>query len=204
MSCGTQAQDFRPGDPDGAWLLRSSLWIITYLAVLPPARQPALSPVLRMPWRRPLLPNFPERAPAADAFTGVLPLPALPPGSSSLPGPTVSWLREELYPRRRPMSTPATIDFSTFMAEVSAPDPPGSIQCRRRLRHGRQHCHRPAHPALRPAPGPAPRQQGRHHRTAQPDRDGGFAACCHASPTARPARLRPPPLLPRESRPRSG
>ncbi|MGY3676707.1 hypothetical protein ACVWXU_000330 [Streptomyces sp. TE33382] len=26
MSCGTRAQDFRPGDPDGAWLLRSSLW----------------------------------------------------------------------------------------------------------------------------------------------------------------------------------
>ena len=25
MSCGTRVPDFRPGDPDGAWLLRSSL-----------------------------------------------------------------------------------------------------------------------------------------------------------------------------------
>ena len=27
MSCGTRAQDFRPGDPDGAGFLRSSLWM---------------------------------------------------------------------------------------------------------------------------------------------------------------------------------
>lgn len=27
MSCGTRVQDFHPGDPDGAWLLRSSLLI---------------------------------------------------------------------------------------------------------------------------------------------------------------------------------
>ena len=47
MSCGTRAQECRPGDPDGALLLRSSLWDQS-------------------------LPNFPVRASAADAFTGVL------------------------------------------------------------------------------------------------------------------------------------
>ena len=36
-------------------------------------RQPAPSPVLHLPWLGTPLPNFPVRAPAADAFTEVLP-----------------------------------------------------------------------------------------------------------------------------------
>ena len=81
MSCGTRAQDFGPGDPDGAWLLRSSLGdqlrtagtancsMACDSATL---RQPAPSPVLRLLWLRTPLPNFPVRASAADAFTEVL------------------------------------------------------------------------------------------------------------------------------------
>lgn len=85
MSCGTRAQDVRPGDPDGARLLRFfPLGSITYLLlVLLPAyysvtcdsatlRQPAPSPVLHPLWLRTPLPNFPVRASAADAFTEVL------------------------------------------------------------------------------------------------------------------------------------
>jgi hypothetical protein len=94
MSCGTRAQH-RPGDPDGAWLLRSSLWDQSLTerglrtagtALLRTAgdanysvacdsttlRQPAPSPVLHLLWLRTPLPNFPVRAPAADAFTEVL------------------------------------------------------------------------------------------------------------------------------------
>jgi hypothetical protein len=95
MSCGTRVQDFRPGDPDGAWFLRSSLWdqsltkrglhtagtallrtagdanysVASYSATL---RQPAPSPVLHLLWLRTPLPNLPVRASAADAFTEVL------------------------------------------------------------------------------------------------------------------------------------
>ena len=80
MSCGTRVQDFRPGDPDGAWLLRSSLWdqLLTYCWYCSVAcdsatlRQPAPSPVLRLLWLRTPLPNCPVRASAADAFTEVL------------------------------------------------------------------------------------------------------------------------------------
>jgi hypothetical protein len=92
MSCGTRVQDFSPGDPDGARLLRSSLWdqsltkrglrtagtallrtagdaycsVASYSATL---RQPAPSPVLHLLWLGTPLPNFPVRAPAADTFT---------------------------------------------------------------------------------------------------------------------------------------
>ena len=95
MSCGTRVHDFSPGDPDGARLLRSSLWdqsfterglrtagtallrtagdancsVASYSATL---RQPAPSPVLRLLWLGTPLPNLPVRASAADAFTGVL------------------------------------------------------------------------------------------------------------------------------------
>ena len=96
MSCGTRVHDFSPGDPDGARLLRSSLWdqsfterglrtagtallrtagdancsVASYSATL---RQPAPSPVLRtLLWLGTPLPNLPVRAPAADAFTEVL------------------------------------------------------------------------------------------------------------------------------------
>jgi hypothetical protein len=87
MSCGTRVQDVGPGDPDGARLLRSSLWdqLLTS-GVLRTAgdtnrsaacdstalRQPAPSPVLRLPWLGTPLPNLPVRASAADAFTEVL------------------------------------------------------------------------------------------------------------------------------------
>jgi hypothetical protein len=85
MSCGTRAQDFRPGDPDGAWILRSfplnqsltegelrtagscELLVAFNTATL---RQPAPSPVLHLLWLGTPLPNLPARAPAADAFTG--------------------------------------------------------------------------------------------------------------------------------------
>ena len=78
MSCGTRALDSRPGDPDGAWLLRSSLW---YRSV----------------------PNFPVRAPAADAFTGVL-LTDFAAARQFIPaGPLcLSGLREKPYPRQLP------------------------------------------------------------------------------------------------------
>lgn len=121
---------FRPGDPDGAVLLRSSLLINTYRRGLRTAgtallrtagdancsvacdsatlRQPAPSPVLRLLWLRTPLPNFPERAPAADAFTEVLltrlhcwVLLTAAPDHCGPPGPVVSpvavlqqpWLR---------------------------------------------------------------------------------------------------------------
>ena len=59
MSCGTRAQESRPGDPDGAWLLRSSLWV-SHPAVLrtgrgAPPSQPAPSPLPAA--------DFPVRAP---------------------------------------------------------------------------------------------------------------------------------------------
>ena len=86
MSCGTRVQDFHPGDPDGARLLRSSLlinysltetahcWYRELLVASNSAtlRQPAPSPVLRLLWLGTPLPNLPVRAPAADAFTEVL------------------------------------------------------------------------------------------------------------------------------------
>ncbi|GGQ76026.1 hypothetical protein GCM10010261_16920 [Streptomyces pilosus] len=86
MSFGTRVQDFRPGDPDGARLLRSSLLInyslmgtayYLYCELLVASnsatlRQPVPSPVLRLLWLRTPLPNLPVRAPAAGAFTEVL------------------------------------------------------------------------------------------------------------------------------------
>jgi hypothetical protein len=71
--------DFRPGDPDGAWSLRSFPLLNRSLTepVLRTAvacgsatlRQPAPSPVLRLLWLGTPLPNLPARASAADAFT---------------------------------------------------------------------------------------------------------------------------------------
>ena len=66
MSCGTRVQDFHPGDPDGAGLLRSSLlinysltgtayyWYCELLVASNSAtlRQPAPSPVLQPLWLR--------------------------------------------------------------------------------------------------------------------------------------------------------
>jgi hypothetical protein len=61
--------------------------------------------------------NVPVRASAADAFTGVLPLRVLLPGSSARPY-CLAGLREKLYPREYLMSTPVAIDFPVFEAEV--------------------------------------------------------------------------------------
>ena len=83
MSCGTRAQPFRPGDPDGARPLRSFPLGSTHCRYCSPAyscvardsatlRQPVPSPVLRLLWLRTPLPNLPVRASAADAFTEVL------------------------------------------------------------------------------------------------------------------------------------
>lgn len=99
MSCGTRTQDFRPGDPDGASFLRSSLGdqlpttgvlrtagtaLLRVLLVMRTAQWPVTAPlfgsqprlpVLRLLWLGTPLPNFPVRAPAADAFTrGTAPL----------------------------------------------------------------------------------------------------------------------------------
>jgi hypothetical protein len=86
MSCGTRAQDFCPGDPDGAWLLRSSSGNNhlpnggmrtagdAYCAAAcgsAALRQSAPSPVLHLLWLGTPRPNLPVRAPAADAFTEV-------------------------------------------------------------------------------------------------------------------------------------
>ena len=98
MSCGTRAQDFRPGDPDGASLLRSSSGVNhlpnggmrtagdAYCSAACDSatlRQPAPSPVLRLLWLGTPLPNLPVRAPAADAFTEV-PLTCFAAGSCGL------------------------------------------------------------------------------------------------------------------------
>src|ERR1700678_3311646 len=95
MSCGTRAQDSRPGDPDGAWLLRSS-----------PSDHS--------------LPDFPVRASAADAFTGVLLTCFAAARQFISAGPyCLSGLREKPYPCCRRMSTPVIIDFLISEAKVT-------------------------------------------------------------------------------------
>jgi hypothetical protein len=126
MSCGTRAQESRPGDPDGAWLLRSSLSDQSLL-------------------------NFPERASAADAFTGVL-LTDCAAARQFIPARPycLSGLREKRYPPNRRMSTPATIDFSVSEGKV--------ICFESRVRR----------PARAPPPGghhALPDRQPSHHRT---------------------------------------
>jgi hypothetical protein len=128
MSCGTRAQESRPGDPDGAWLLRSSLWdqsltktstaYCTVACGSAALQQPAPSPVL--PWLGTLLPNFPMRASAADAFTEVL-LTDFAAARQFIPARPycLSGLREKIYPCNRRMSTPIIIDFLAFKATVS-------------------------------------------------------------------------------------
>src|ERR1700722_11961584 len=95
MSCGTRALESRPGDPDGAWLLRPSLWDQS-------------------------LPNDPVRASAADAFTGVL-LAHFAAARQFIPaGPyCLSGLREKPYPFNHRMSTPAITDFRMPETEVT-------------------------------------------------------------------------------------
>jgi len=85
-------------------------------------RQPAPSPVLLLLWLRTTLPDFPVRASAADAITGVLltDFAAARQFISARPY-CLSGLREELYPRSLSMSTPATTDFSTLERQVICP-----------------------------------------------------------------------------------
>lgn len=77
--------DVHPGDPDGAWLLRSSLWDrLPYqfgllrttgdanLSVACTSATPRQPTPRRPAWRATPLPNFPVRASVADAFTEVL------------------------------------------------------------------------------------------------------------------------------------
>jgi hypothetical protein len=136
MSCGTRAQESRPGDPDGAWLLRSSLWdqsltktstaYCTVACGSATLRQPAPSPVLLLHWLSAPLPNFPVRTSAADAFTGVL-LTDFTAARQFVSARScfLSVLREKLYPCNHRMSTPANIDFAMFGAEVICPESRG-------------------------------------------------------------------------------
>ena len=91
-------------------------------------RQPAPSPVLRLLWLRTSLPNFPVRASAADAITGVLltDFAAARQFISARPY-CLSGLREKLYPCNLPMSTPATTDFPAPEAEVICPRLGGDV-----------------------------------------------------------------------------
>ena len=81
MSCGTRVQDFRPGDPDGARPLRSSLLSNYSLSETVNCWWPRTAPLSGSRPRHPScvcsgleppLPNLPVRASAADAFTEVL------------------------------------------------------------------------------------------------------------------------------------
>ena len=91
-------------------------------------RQPAPSPVLLLLWLRTTLPDFPVRASAADAITGVLltDFAAARQFISARPY-CLSGLREELYPRSLSMSTPATTDFSTLERQVIYPHFGGDV-----------------------------------------------------------------------------
>jgi hypothetical protein len=91
-------------------------------------RQPAPSPVLRLLWLRAPLANFPVRASAADAFTGVL-LPNFAAARQFISARPycLSGLREKLYPCDHPMSTPATTDFSAFEAEIICSESRGGL-----------------------------------------------------------------------------
>jgi hypothetical protein len=112
MSCGTRAQGFRPGDPDGAWLLRSSLWDQSLTKrVLRTARWPAVAPPFGNQPRRPSracsgsgpaaeLPG--ARVRSRRLSPGCCSLTSLPPGSSSLPGPTVSLATTGTIPMQPP------------------------------------------------------------------------------------------------------
>jgi hypothetical protein len=74
---------------------------------------------LRLLWLRAPLANFPVRASAADAITGIL-LTDFAAARQFIPARPycLSGLRERLYPCNLPMSTPATTDFATSEAEV--------------------------------------------------------------------------------------
>jgi hypothetical protein len=85
-------------------------------------RQPAPSPVLLLLWLRTTLPDFPVRASAADAITGVLLTDFAAARQSISARPyCLSGLREELYPHSLSMSTPATTDFSMLERQVICP-----------------------------------------------------------------------------------
>ena len=91
-------------------------------------RQPAPLPVLRLLWLRAPLANFPVRASAADAITGVLltDFAAARQFISARPY-CLSGLREKLYPCNLPMSTPATTDFLRLERQVIRPHFGGDV-----------------------------------------------------------------------------
>jgi hypothetical protein len=79
-------------------------------------------------WLRTTLPDFPVRASAADAITGVLlsDFAAARQFISARPY-CLSGLREKLYSRSLSMSTPATTDFSTLERQVICPHFGGDV-----------------------------------------------------------------------------
>ena len=132
MSCGTRAQGFRPGDPDGAWLLRSSLWDQSLTKrVLHTARWPAVAPpfgsqpvaVPRLLWLRTRCRASRCARPQPTPVTGVL-LTDFAAARQFIPARPycLSGLRQELYPCNRRMSMPATTDFPTLATEVIRPE----------------------------------------------------------------------------------
>lgn len=96
MSCGTRVQDFRPGDPDGAGLLRSSLlinyspagtayhWSCELFTAAPDHCGPPGAVVSPVTVLQPLWLRNSTTAPSCELQ--LLVLLVLLPGSSSLPG----------------------------------------------------------------------------------------------------------------------
>jgi hypothetical protein len=134
MSCGTRAQGSARAIlmASGSSVLPSRS--VTCQAVLPYCTVACGSATPRQPARRPSFTcsgSGPRCRASRCSHLQPMPSPgccsliSLPPGSSSLPGPAVSWLREKPYPRNRRMSTPATIDFATSGAEVICPESRG-------------------------------------------------------------------------------
>jgi hypothetical protein len=126
-------------------------------------------------------------------------LTSLPPGSSSLPGLTVSGLREKLYPCNLPMSSPATTDFATFEAEVICSEPAGgnlpredpALSPRHSLRVHAAPCSAGRARPGRPPPWPVTGVRHRHSAPVLADR------------TTRPRTTRcSPPGQPRDQSPR--
>ena len=124
MSCGTRVQDVGPGDPDGARLLRSSLWdqLLTRGVLL-----------LRSCSRRPLITaGHPVRSPAASPSCNrsgfATPPPHRPANCTCMycsarqfvsAGPyCLSRLRQNHNHATGAMSTPTNADFRVFDREA--------------------------------------------------------------------------------------
>jgi hypothetical protein len=199
MSCGTRAQDPArailtvPGSsvlPSEITHLPTGTAYCTAACGSAALRQPAPSPVLRLPWPRAPLADFPVRAPAAGAITAVLltHFAAARQFISARPY-YLSALREKLYPCDHPMSTPATTDFSAFEAEIIRSESRGGLLPRedpalppRGIRPaGRPVPAASAGPAVPPAAAtrrrPGHRRQGRIRLRARPRATMPVRAC---------------------------